>query len=87
MPEDLLLARQKAMALLSAMAQVRLTSLQGRASPNTPADAQKALEQIEAVTDKPVETIVLTHGDPDHFGGLSGYSGARRSSPTRTRER
>lgn len=37
--------------------------------------AQKALAEIAKITPKPVDTIILTHADPDHVGGLSGYPG------------
>ena len=36
-------------------------------------DAQKQLAAIAKVTPKPVDTIVLTHADPDHVGGLPAY--------------
>ena len=31
------------------------------------------LAQIAKVTAKPVRTVIITHGDPDHVGGLSAY--------------
>lgn len=36
-------------------------------------DAQKQLAAIAKVTPKPVNTIVLSHADPDHVGGLPAY--------------
>ncbi|MEY2926710.1 MAG: hypothetical protein RL367_1187 [Pseudomonadota bacterium] len=38
------------------------------------ADAARAqLAQIAAVTPKPVTAVIVTHGDPDHVGGLMAY--------------
>ena len=38
------------------------------------ADAAKLqIAQIAKVTAKPVKTVILTHGDPDHVGGLMAY--------------
>ena len=37
--------------------------------------AQKALAEIAKITPKPADTIIVTHADPDHVGGLSGYPG------------
>ena len=38
------------------------------------ADAARAqLAQIAKVTAKPVATVIVTHGDPDHVGGLMAY--------------
>lgn len=34
---------------------------------------QKALVEIGKITAKPVNAVVLTHGDPDHVGGLPAY--------------
>ena len=42
----------------------------------SPPDGQKALAEIAKVTPKPVDTIVLTHSDPDHIGGLPAYPAA-----------
>lgn len=33
------------------------------------------LAQIATVTDKPVDTVIITHSDPDHVGGLPAFSG------------
>ena len=35
--------------------------------------AQQALVEIAKVTPKPVDTVILTHGDPDHVAGLPAY--------------
>ena len=35
--------------------------------------ARLQLARIAAVTAKPVKTVILTHGDPDHVGGLMAY--------------
>ena len=35
--------------------------------------AQQALVEIAKVTSKPVDTVVVTHGDPDHVAGLPAY--------------
>lgn len=38
-------------------------------------DAAKAqIAQIAKVTPQPVRTVIVTHGDPDHVGGLPAYS-------------
>lgn len=38
------------------------------------AEAGRAqLAQIAKMTAKPVRTVIITHGDPDHVGGLSAY--------------
>ena len=39
----------------------------------SPEGAQKALAEIAKVTPKAADTIIVTHADPDHVGGLSGY--------------
>ena len=36
-------------------------------------DARKELAEIAKITPKPVDTIVLTHSDPDHIGGLPAF--------------
>lgn len=36
--------------------------------------ARLQIAQIARVTPKPVKTIIVTHGDPDHVGGLMAYS-------------
>ena len=35
--------------------------------------ARAQLAQIAAITAKPVKTVIVTHGDPDHLGGLLAY--------------
>ena len=35
--------------------------------------AQQALAEIAKVTSKPVDTVIVTHGDPDHVAGLPAY--------------
>ena len=35
--------------------------------------AQLQLAEIAKVTSKPVDTVVVSHSDPDHIGGLPGY--------------
>lgn len=35
--------------------------------------ARLQIAQIAKVTAKPVKTVILTHGDPDHVGGLPAY--------------
>ena len=35
--------------------------------------ARLQMAQIAKVTAKPVKTVILTHGDPDHVGGLPAY--------------
>ena len=35
--------------------------------------AKQVLAEIGKITPKPVNNIVVTHGDPDHVGGLTGY--------------
>ena len=35
--------------------------------------AQLQLAEIAKVTPKPVDTVVVSHADPDHIGGLPGY--------------
>ena len=38
-------------------------------------DAGRAqIAQIAKITPKPVRTVILTHGDPDHVGGLPAYA-------------
>ena len=37
--------------------------------------AKQALADIAKLTPKPVNIIVVTHGDPDHVGGLTAYPG------------
>ena len=37
---------------------------------------QKLLEIIRSRTEKPVKTILYTHGHPDHRGGAGAFSGA-----------
>ena len=39
----------------------------------TPQAAKLQLAEIAKVTAKPVDTVVVSHGDPDHIGGLPGY--------------
>jgi glyoxylase-like metal-dependent hydrolase (beta-lactamase superfamily II) len=39
----------------------------------TPDDAHKALAEVTKVTSKPVNQVIVTHGDPDHVGGLLAY--------------
>lgn len=43
-------------------------------------DAQKTVEGAQAeraviakITPKPVDTLIVTHGDPDHVGGIAGF--------------
>lgn len=36
--------------------------------------ARAQLAQIATITSKPVKTVILTHGDPDHLGGLMAYA-------------
>ena len=38
-----------------------------------PPDARTALAEIARITAKPVSAVVVSHGDPDHIGGLSAY--------------
>ena len=40
---------------------------------------QKLLEIIRSRTEKPVKTILYTHGHPDHRGGAGAFSGTVRS--------
>ena len=35
--------------------------------------ARVALSEIAKITPKPVDTVIVTHGDPDHIGGLPAY--------------
>jgi glyoxylase-like metal-dependent hydrolase (beta-lactamase superfamily II) len=35
--------------------------------------AQKVLAEIARITPKPANTVVISHSDPDHVGGLPGY--------------
>ena len=46
--------------------------------------AQQALAEIAKVTSKPVDTVIVTHGDPDHVAGLPAYPAGKLSSPTKT---
>jgi glyoxylase-like metal-dependent hydrolase (beta-lactamase superfamily II) len=39
----------------------------------TPEAAKLQLAEIAKVTSKPVDTVVVSHSDPDHIGGLPGY--------------
>lgn len=39
----------------------------------TPSVAEAARELIARVTSKPVDTAIISHGDPDHVGGLPGH--------------
>ena len=39
----------------------------------TPDAARAAMAEIAKVTSRPVDTVILTHADPDHVGGLSAY--------------
>ena len=39
----------------------------------SPAAATKALAEIARVTPKPVDTLVLSHADPDHLGGVPAF--------------
>lgn len=39
----------------------------------TPEEAAQMLSAIAGVTDKPLTTILLTHSDGDHVGGLTGF--------------
>ncbi len=36
-------------------------------------DARTALAEIGKITPKPVDAVVISHGDPDHIGGLTAY--------------
>ncbi|WP_174296668.1 MBL fold metallo-hydrolase [Sphingomonas bacterium] len=36
-------------------------------------DARTALAEIAKATSKPVDAVVVSHGDPDHIGGLAAY--------------
>ena len=37
-------------------------------------DAARAVQAVIAkITPRPVETIIITHGDPDHLGGIAAY--------------
>lgn len=36
-------------------------------------NAQDMRKELEAITDKPVKTIIFTHGHPDHRGGSGAY--------------
>lgn len=35
-------------------------------------DARAELAAIAKITPKPVDTVIITHGDPDHVGGIAG---------------
>lgn len=39
----------------------------------SPAAAKKALADIARVTSKPVDTLILSHADPDHLGGVPAF--------------
>jgi len=39
----------------------------------SPASAKELLANIARITPKPVTTIILTHGDMDHIGGLAAF--------------
>lgn len=39
----------------------------------TPPEAEAQIAEIAKVTDKPIRTLVITHSDPDHVGGLPAY--------------
>lgn len=39
----------------------------------SPPDGQKQVAEIAKVTRLPINTIILTHSDPDHIGGLPSY--------------
>ena len=39
----------------------------------SPPDGQKQVAEIAKITPKPIDTIILTHSDPDHIGGLPAY--------------
>ena len=43
-------------------------------SQRSPAGARVELAEIAKITAKPVNTVVLTHVDPDHVAGLSGFA-------------
>ena len=38
-----------------------------------PPDAKAAISEIAKVTPKPINAIIVSHGDPDHIGGLLAY--------------
>lgn len=38
-----------------------------------PVDAGKAIAEIAKVTPKPINAVIVSHGDPDHIGGLTAY--------------
>lgn len=40
----------------------------------TPLEGAAQIALIHKITDKPIRTIIVTHGDPDHVGGLPAYA-------------
>ncbi len=40
----------------------------------TEEEAKTQIAAIAAITDKPIKTIIVSHSDPDHLGGLPAYS-------------
>lgn len=39
----------------------------------TPAEGAAQIALIRSITAKPIRTVIVTHGDPDHVGGLPAY--------------
>lgn len=46
---------------------------------------EKAVAEIAKITPKPIDKLVITHGDPDHVGGVGAYPGAEIIAHENTR--